>query len=40
MESLDQGAEGDAEPDDAEEHAQEDDETVVGDGAPVQSGSF
>ena len=40
MESLDEGAEGDGEADDAEEHPQEDDETVVGDGTPVQSRSF
>jgi len=40
MESLDEGAEGDADAYDAEEHAQEDDETVVGNSAPVKSRSF
>ena len=40
MECLDEGPEWDVDADDSEEHAQEDDETVVGDGTPVQGGTF
>lgn len=40
LEFLDQGPERVVDANDAEEYAQEDDETIVGDGAPIQSGSL
>lgn len=38
LKRLDEGAGGVVDADDAEQHAEEDDETVVRDGAPVESG--
>lgn len=40
MESFDQGSEGIIDADDAKQDAEEDDETIVGDSSPIESGAF